>query len=520
MTTRRVLLTLLILGTGMMAHAATYPATTCSQADVSSAIAKATTGDTVTVPGGNCTWSSHIIVSKDIIIQGAGQGQTNLTLSGSDWLLFTVPGGKKLRLTGFSVAGGGSTRGLITMNGAGLNFRMDHMTFRNITQRVIWIGFDTWYLSTPTAVTGLIDHITFTSNVSNPFAMCYGDNNEWLRADEFGTARAVYVEDSSFTYSATWNANNDVFDAEHGCRYVVRHNTMMNASILGHDTGSTQQSRGQKNYEIYANTMDSNDVGNVFEAISLRGGTGVVYDNNIYLQGSHGFETAFFTEVYRAGQPGGDPWTFPAGGGGRICSNFRSHCSGGDHRSCGVMEDVGSACGGDVPGGSGTCTNYCTSDADCPSGTACLTSFDGTGTSGYPVRDQTGVGGADGSTAATHAQQIHPVYHWNNVDPNTKAQINTVQVASADSPYIKQNREFFTYTSSFNGTSGVGRGLLSARPSTCTANVAYWATDTNTLYKCTSTNTWATYYQPYTYPHPLQGAALPEPPTQVQGVGR
>jgi hypothetical protein len=78
---------------------------------------------------------------------------------------------------------------------------------------------------------------------------------------------------------------------------------------------------------------------------------------------------------------------------------------------------------------------------------------------------------------------------------------------------------------SFNGTTGVGQGLLSARPSTCTAGpggntpgVGYWATDTNTLYVCNPTNTWTTYYKPYTYPHPLTQsslgttAAAPAPP--------
>ena len=68
---------------------------------------------------------------------------------------------------------------------------------------------------------------------------------------------------------------------------------------------------------------------------------------------------------------------------------------------------------------------------------------------------------------------------------------------------------------SFNGTAGTGTGLLSARPSTCTPQVAYWATDTNTLYQCSSANTWKSYYTPYQYPHPLQGQG-PLPP---QGLG-
>jgi hypothetical protein len=97
---------------------------------------------------------------------------------------------------------------------------------------------------------------------------------------------------------------------------------------------------------------------------------------------------------------------------------------------------------------------------------------------------------------------------------------------SAPSALVRANREFYqqfgTYgeTGTFDGTRGVGQGLLSARPATCTAGpggntpgVGYWATDTNTLYVCTATNAWSVYYRPYTYPHPLQdGGTTPPPP--------
>jgi hypothetical protein len=73
--------------------------------------------------------------------------------------------------------------------------------------------------------------------------------------------------------------------------------------------------------------------------------------------------------------------------------------------------------------------------------------------------------------------------------------------------YIVLNREYWLPTA----------GLASARPSTCVAsgNTYYGATDTDVIYKCTSTNTWTPYYVPYTYPHPLRsgGGPTPTPPT-------
>jgi len=68
----------------------------------------------------------------------------------------------------------------------------------------------------------------------------------------------------------------------------------------------------------------------------------------------------------------------------------------------------------------------------------------------------------------------------------------------------QENRDVWFEKSGFNGTSGVGFGPLANRPTTCTTGVAYWATDTNILYKCTKKNVWTEYYRPYVYPHPLR----------------
>ncbi len=83
---------------------------------------------------------------------------------------------------------------------------------------------------------------------------------------------------------------------------------------------------------------------------------------------------------------------------------------------------------------------------------------------------------------------------------------------------LAENVHFWQYNAAFDGTVGVGRGVVASRPATCTTGVAYWATDegewnsTNggtadgRLYKCTSTNTWTLHYTPYTYPHPLRAS--------------
>jgi hypothetical protein len=124
-------------------------------------------------------------------------------------------------------------------------------------------------------------------------------------------------------------------------------------------------------------------------------------------------------------------------------------------------------------------------------------------------------------------------YYWNNRYGNTgNTLISDITVTNSDDTcevrnyLIAEDVDVFWQKSSFDGTSGVGCGTLADRPVTCTAGVAYWATEqscttiddanvgahptapiSGTLYKCITPNTWTEYYTPYTYPHPLRGEA-------------
>jgi hypothetical protein len=83
---------------------------------------------------------------------------------------------------------------------------------------------------------------------------------------------------------------------------------------------------------------------------------------------------------------------------------------------------------------------------------------------------------------------------------------------------VVENRNFWFYNSSFNGTTGIGRGT--ATPSgSATFGVGYWKNSTatpsvdpnivqaGTFYMATAANTYTAIYTPYTYPHPLAGGA-------------
>ncbi|HXN24750.1 MAG TPA: hypothetical protein VOA41_18605 [Candidatus Dormibacteraeota bacterium] len=517
-----------LLSSASSIRATTIPAANCLQPVVQAAVLLAVVADTVTIPAGNCTWSTPVTVSKGVTLQGAGQDVTVINASGTDFLLISGNGGA-FRLTGMGFTGN-ITNGAIQADGRFSSFRMDHLKFTNLTGRSVIIGYNNTPTANP-AIFGLIDHITYTNNACFPFGLHHGKDVEaWTGNDNWGTNQAVYIEDSTFTWnvSAAQLGECTLWDQEHGGRAVIRHNTIKNGTIQGHDTGSTQQSRGLRIKEMYSNTFICNLVGGTsncgYSAMDFRGGSYLVYDNSIPLcvggctSGPAGWENANSTEIWRvSGTPGAsEPWNFKCTSGTPlpIASDFRSHCNASPFPACGLNERVGQACSASTcpGGGCGTCVNNPT---NVPAGVTVLSRIDGTGAGNYPCRDQVG----RGIDSADHTTQaLTPAYWWNNTDANGgNAQIMKLNVAPGETTYIQANRDVYLANTSFNGTAGVGRGPLSARPNTCTPLVGYWATDTNTLYTCTSTDTWSAYYKAFAYPHPLQtGTSAPAPPRNLR----
>lgn len=104
-------------------------------------------------------------------------------------------------------------------------------------------------------------------------------------------------------------------------------------------------------------------------------------------------------------------------------------------------------------------------------------------------------------------------------------------------PFLYSDRDYFDYggtpqtssTSPFNGTTGVGVGIASRKPTTCTLGVGYWALDEGSwnnssitytvggtpysngqFYKCTATNTWTLDYTPATFPLVVPSSCTPD----------
>jgi hypothetical protein len=258
-------------------------------------------------------------------------------------------------------------------------------------------------------------------------------------------------------------------DGNCGNKTVVRFCTFINTYVEQHSVQGDV--RGTKAFELYNNTLTAGKDVKIW-SIWPRGGTGFIFNNRF-----PGFTQPLFLDNVRSAEVRGD---------------YFLKCSG-------------------------------TSPVD-----------GNENSTGWPCRDQIGRGkDIEAWPAAPHPklsyprQESMPAYFWGN------GALVTVSERGGNSAHIKADRDFYEENSSFDGSSGVGSGLLSSRPSTCTPGVAFWATDRGTwnktgsggqgvLYKCVSENQWELYYTPYTYPHPLKAAGIvetTEPPTELEAIG-
>lgn len=270
--------------------AATYPAAdegdgTCSSANIQAAIDKASDGDTVTVPAGECTISTQInVTNKRITIQGNGVDSTILTANittGTRPGVFKVTT-KPAKITGFTFTGTAPTYGAHIVFEA-LNACAGESCTNDELFRVTGNKFLTGGYAVLTAWTndnyGLIDNNEFIFSADTTAMQFYGGSRGgWGVASTIGTNKAVFVENNTFTNNSA-SKTRGLFDADGGARVVSRYNTITNAAIAGWH-GYCGASAGTRQVEIYNNEA-TYATGTLAFGMFLRGGTGVVYNNKI-----------------------------------------------------------------------------------------------------------------------------------------------------------------------------------------------------------------------------------------------
>ena len=513
---------LLILFLTPPAYADTHAAATCANTTgdytVQAAVNAADDGDTVTVPAGSCTWDAPLEINKAIILQGAGQGVTNITSGLGDednkgviyYNPTTADSAHRFRITGFTIDTNQNANGIYLNNATATpeTIRIDHNTITSIgstggTRRGIYIS-GTFY--------GVIDNNTITA-LDGKIADSYGLNTtswttfESSRETDLGSANNIFFEDNTVTSANTFHS------VGNGGRYVIRYNSYTY-------NGSTTLTPA---FDILGGQRGGGYGGMIRE----------IYGNAIAL-GSKGADTFF-------GERGG------------MCFDFYNNATTSSTIATYMREEYTDSLFPDVNTyvqhitnsyswanlkNNTTLFSHQVDSENCCQNTEAWQASHDYATSLYCAHFSGDAGGncwkARSRTSPYTTGESEPNWAGTAVGSTlTDGNYTWLNMGTADYP-LTINVDFWTQsaTGTFDGTGnaanggGVGAGTLDNRPATCTTGTAYWATTqsvsdltgmvgrmpstpiTGTLYKCTATNTWTAYYTPYTYPHPLTGRAL------------
>jgi len=455
--------------------------------NVNSAISLGSDGMTLTFAAGTYNWND----AAGTISLDPAKGTT--LICASEWgcvverasgvgtmieLAFSGTNAKLFRISGFHFKDGGECATCIWFYGDGTlsNFRIDHnkWTGHPHASACVFLGStgNRGYFY------GVIDHNRIEAVDDNMIVKILGHNINQSFSPSFpqvhtaGTANNLFIEDNTFVIDTGYS---DVacMDAHQGAAIVLRYNTATNCR--GFDVHGMPHG-GISSWEAYRNTLSKTD-SEIFDDYArafLNQGSGewYVWDNSIspFTTNAASWAIDFLYHRDSSGQPG----------------------------TYGV-------CDGTNP-------------------------VDGNvnGLNGYPCLAQPGRGNA----STFNPGDLYPVVFFGNFNPKTGAKIDGNFTDQGSVPiHVQADRDYYnavsaslqsSATSPFNGTTGIGRGTLANRPTTCThttspdgdegGGVFYWATDQGSwcsgcddgvLYRCSATNAWTVHYTPYTYPHPL-----------------
>ena len=523
----KIIALILLSAAPVMAQVIT--AASCSSTDVQAAFNAATPSTTtINIPAcpSGVTWTSPVTWtvpsgSTSLTITGAGSvsavdangnptaynDQTVITdgyTSGQQLLSITTASSCTLfRVTGITFKGGtGGKDPIVGIHGNCHAVRLDHnhALMSTATTSSQQFRFTGW-------IYGVFDHNLCDDNFG--ISECwdvwddaygggsYGDG-AWHDSTNFGTSAFMFFENN------TVNQGIYAQDCLGGGREVVRYNVFNQADTQTHPLAGGNRNRACRAQEVYKNTFNGSSACNGSSGFSncnfnvywYSGGTGVFWENSI--------------PVVNGGAGSGYQWVITAHS-MRANNNTYTQAA--------------------TPNGWG----YCGTQSGL-TGDGSL--WDGSqGSTGYPCLDDPGRGvessgpinseawpnalNVTTGTIAYTSQALEPFYEWLDGVAGTFTPVpsNPGGMLSISDGVLAQNRDLYLWTSGFTGATGVGSGLYSAIPGTCTAGVAYWATDQSELYKCTATNTWAAYYAPYVYPHPLvTGTVTPTAPTMLIAI--
>jgi hypothetical protein len=437
----------------------------------------ATAGDTITVTG-DATWTTYCEFTRGVNLVGVG----NPTITGKTLMLWwhynaaAQTAHDTLTIKGFTFDADEASQtqlsdvGIITLGYTTGGNYVSVVIVGNIFKNTEGRGIYNWGRTH-----GVISQNTF-DRVRVPFGLYGGNHDQWLvDTQAFGGDQQVYFEGNLIQYSSAFPYSPRAVSGGNGGQGVIRYNdwNMHKESGTGDDLWELHglQPMFKSDGVTYCGTAVDCDL-SVKKADSYSNMNSEWYGNNIY-----GVNTGQWMMELRGGWALLHHNAYAATSGSGYGITYKEY-------SCDITQRY------------------------------------------Y-------------ATHGSFVMHIANTYVWNNFDKGTRfGPINKNFDLCADNVTPTNDPNKYTITenvdywndkyATFDGTSGVGCGTIAARPATCTTGVGYWVTDqsctsltgmigrspttpiSGALYKCTATNTWTSYYTPYTYPHPLV-TTLPAP---------
>ena len=256
-------------------------------AQVASAFAAASNGDTVMLPsnGGPFTWTSPVTLS--------GSKCLTLNLNGNEIILSGASG--RITVNSHASCLNRVTNGTVTKSGTGYAdyrgpfeirdslgeyaVRVDHITFRSTDVSLA----DGTIISMNGEGAGLLDHCDFVDiepvhEFIHIDAWGAASDAGWDSDVDKGGAGLFYFEDNTFTNAEKdGGGNNAWIQGYYGARVVVRFNTF---NFVAFDSHGTAGNIGMRWWEVYNNDFNhihSND-NNTYQ-LNFRAGSGIVFNN-------------------------------------------------------------------------------------------------------------------------------------------------------------------------------------------------------------------------------------------------
>lgn len=313
---------------------------------------------------------------------------------------------------------------------------------------------------------GVVNHNTANRSGNYTFVHVVGRANS--PPSQTGTVNNRFVDDNTIAIKTMRNAGRGCLDAWGGAAIVWRRNSTLNCLVPSH---GVLHSGGPHKMELYDNTL---------RVYAGAVGQGVADGYRLFHHHGSGESIAFGNR-------------FTAYSGKTDSALEMTHYRSATPAAAGYEASLGRCDGTRAIDGNRA-----------PTGTYF----------GYPCWRQPG---------RDFAGKLKPMYVLDNQwsDTGAKIEMTVSKLWGATAPsvedHVKAERDYYNAISAapqsspasrFNGATGMGFVTLANHPATCTMNATesgsgYWATDTQTLYRCSAANTWVAHYRPYTYPHPL-----------------